>query len=94
MRIEWTETAEADVVAIAEYIEIDNPIAALTIYQEIHHQIARLGEYPYMGRIGRRVGTRELVINRTPFISIYRVERGSIMILRVLHTSQRWPQAL
>jgi hypothetical protein len=35
-----------------------------------------------MGRTGRAPGTRELVINRTPYVAIYRVKRDSIQIVR------------
>jgi toxin ParE1/3/4 len=94
VRIEWTETAEASVLAIADYISIDDPGAALVIHEEIHQQIARLADYPEMGRRGRCAGTHELVINRTPYVVAYRVERAAVVILRVLHAAQRWPTTL
>jgi toxin ParE1/3/4 len=94
VRIEWTETAEASVLAIADYISIDDPGAALAAHDEIHQQVARLADHPHMGRQGRCAGTRELVINRTPYIVAYRVERAAIVILRVLHAAQRWPTTL
>jgi toxin ParE1/3/4 len=78
VRIEWTETAEASVLAIADYISIDDPGAALAVHEEIHQQVARLADHPHMGRQGRCAGTRELVINRTPYIVAYRVERAAI----------------
>lgn len=52
-------------------INIDNPISAFTIYDEIQKQICFLCENPFMGRPGRVSGTRELKINRTPFIVAY-----------------------
>jgi toxin ParE1/3/4 len=47
--------------------------------------------YPLMGRLGRVEGTRELVIANTPYILIYRVKLESVEILRVFHTSKRYP---
>jgi len=44
-----------------------------------------------MGRPGRVVGTRELVIGQLPYIIPYRVRESEIEVLRVLHTSRRWP---
>ncbi|EJU14975.1 plasmid stabilization system [Sphingomonas sp. LH128] len=40
---------------------------------------------------GRCPGARELQIQDTPFILVYRVEETAVLILRVLHTSRRWP---
>jgi toxin ParE1/3/4 len=94
VRIEWIPAAEASALAIAEYISIDDPLAALAVHEEIHRQVALLGDYPLMGRQGRCAGTRELVIARTPYIVAYRIERLAVVVLRVLHGAQRWPTAL
>ena len=44
------------------------------------------------GLPGRVDGTRELVIDRTPYIAAYRVAGVTVQILRVLHGAQRWPE--
>jgi len=44
-----------------------------------------------MGRPGRKKGTRELVISRTPFVVVYRAKGPRIEIIRLLHGAQRWP---
>ena len=49
---------------------------------------------PEIGRPGRIEGTRELIIQQTPYIAAYRIERNSVRILRVLHGAQRWPDAM
>lgn len=45
-----------------------------------------------MGSVGRKQGARELVINRTPFIVVYRIKGKRIELLRLLHGSQQWPK--
>jgi toxin ParE1/3/4 len=45
-----------------------------------------------MGRPGRVTGTRELVVDGTPYILPYRVRNRVVQILRVLHGARRWPQ--
>lgn len=52
-----------------------------------------LAEYPMAGPEGRQPGTRELVINRTRYVVVYRIAYGEVHILRVLHSAQEWPPA-
>jgi toxin ParE1/3/4 len=91
MFLDWTDAAEADAGAILEYIAQDNLSAAYEAYEEIRRQAARLVEYPQIGRTGRKRGTRELVILRTPFVVAYRLKGKRVELLRVLHGAQQWP---
>ena len=52
-----------------------------------------LADHPEAGRRGRLGGTRELVIPRTAFLPIYRIDREAqtVEILRLLHGAQQWP---
>lgn len=45
-----------------------------------------------MGREGRVEGTRELVIDRSPYIAVYSILGETVRILRVLHGAQKWPE--
>jgi toxin ParE1/3/4 len=91
MRVEWTPRAGSDREAAIEYIAQDSVNAALNQLDEIEGQTDRLADYPKLGRPGRAKGTRELVVNRTPFIVVYRIQGGVVQILRVLHGAQQWP---
>lgn len=88
----WSPEAIADLVALRTYIERDNPAAARRIALQIVQAVETLlPANPEMGRPGRVLGTRELVIVRTPFIVPYRVRGGAIEVLRVFHGARRWP---
>lgn len=87
----WLRRAIADRDAQLDYIAQDNPGAAIEQGDRIAHQVALLAEHPQMGRAGRKQGTRELVISRTPFIIVYRVRSERIELLRLLHGAQQWP---
>ena len=65
MRIEWRNKAYKDALDIVDYIDIENPVAAFGVYEEIHKQISLPSEHPQIGRPGRISGTRELTINKT-----------------------------
>lgn len=94
MKLEWLPRASAARQAAIEYIAEENPQAALGQLEEIERQTDLLPLQPDMGRAGRKKGTRELVINRTPFILVYRVKRraGRIEVLHFLHGAQQWPK--
>lgn len=89
----WLRRAIADRDAQLDYIAQDNPVAAIEQGDRIAHQVALLAEHPEMGRAGRKQGTRELVISRTPFVIVYRVRGERIELLRLLHGAQQWPKA-
>lgn len=92
MRLRWTEHASRDLDGIFEYIAQDHPAAGTRVVLELIDQVeARLMENPAAGRPGRVMGTRELVIGGLPYVIPYRVVESEIQVLRVLHTSRRWP---
>lgn len=95
MRLRWTRLAEQDLDAIAQYIGQDSPASAARVVLELIDQAETLlPRNPAIGRPGRVIGTRELVIGSLPYIIAYRVRDKDLEILRVLHTSRAWPQEL
>lgn len=92
MRLEWSHFARADRDAIFDYLEADSPQAAITVDERIREQVEGLPQFPESGPPGRIDGTRELVIQRTPYIAAYHVTGDTVRILRVLHGAQQWPE--
>ena len=92
MRLRWTKLASQDLDDIAEYIGQDSPAAACRVVLELMERAEfTLVTHLAAGRAGRLLGTRELVIASLPYVIAYRVSERQIEILRVLHTSRRWP---
>jgi toxin ParE1/3/4 len=91
MRIAWTEPALRDLAFAREYIARDNSLAANQQIDRVFGAVAGLLRFPEIGRPGRRGGTRELAISRTPYLVAYRLRGDTIEILRVMHGRQRWP---
>jgi toxin ParE1/3/4 len=94
MRIVWTEPAVHDLAAARAYIARDNPPVADRQVERVLAAVAGLLQFPEIGRPGRRAGTRELVVSRTPYVVAYRLRADAIEVLRVMHGRQRWPDAL
>lgn len=91
MSIRWTESAANQIESIFEYIASDSADAAVRTILRIQEAIDRVEKMPYSARIGRRNGTRELVVAGTPYIVVYRIHEEAIQILRVVHGAQNWP---
>jgi len=91
VKLQWLPRARAARKAAIDYIAQDNPRAAIGQLDEIERQTDLLLLQPELGRIGRKQGTRELIISRTPFIVVYRIRGECIELLQFLHGAQQWP---
>ena len=86
----WTPEAVQDRDDIYDYIEADNPIAALSLDESFSDKARYLMDHPGLGRKGRVAGTRELVVHRN-YILVYDAAGNSVRILRVIHAALQWP---
>ena len=94
MQIRWQDDAINDLIQIRRFIAMDNPSAAARVANRIRSTGPELANQPGMGRPGRVPGTRERVLVDFPYTIAYRVEENSVVILRVLHTSRKWPETM
>lgn len=92
MRVRWTTPAREELVSAYEYIATDNRRAAARTVDRIWKSTEMLGKHPMAGREGRVTGTRELVVQGTPFLVAYRVAGAEIEILAVMHAARKWPE--
>ena len=93
MKVRWTRLALDDLNHAREYIEVENPAAAEKVIERIKKAVSFLSRHPELGRSGRVVGTRELVIPGTPFVLPYRVSKTRVEILALIHGARRWPDS-
>jgi toxin ParE1/3/4 len=92
MKLIWSKAAMRDLFELALYIARDSEQAAQSVEERIHEEAKVLSRFPRNGRIGRVSGTRERVVDKTPYILAYRIVSGRIRILRVYHGARRWPK--
>jgi toxin ParE1/3/4 len=91
MGLKWSERAISDMQAIFDQIVVDSPQNALLVDERISEQALGLVSFAGIGRNGRTKDTRELVIQRTPYIVVYREVESDVEVLAVVHGKQRWP---
>lgn len=90
MELFWTPEATQDRDEIYDYIEADNPAAALALDELFAEKADRLIDHPDLGRPGRVAGTSELVGHQN-YILVYDVADNRVRVLRVLHAARQWP---
>ncbi len=90
LKVEWTHPALADLIEAQTYISQENPQAAKNVAQKVWEASQKLTENPEIGRAGHVDGTREWVVQQTPYLIVYRVKDERIEILRVWHSKQNW----
>ncbi len=91
MRIEWLPVAARNREQQLDYLAERNPGAAIKMGDAIEFAVGQLADHPQLGRPGRVGGTRELVVSGSPYVIAYRIEPTAVVILRLLHGSQKWP---
>jgi toxin ParE1/3/4 len=94
MRVIWSPRAVQHLRALREYIARDSEGNAAMVAKRILSAVELLQIQPAIGRPGRSLGTRELVVPDTPYVIPYRVRRERLELLAVFHGRQRWPDRL
>ena len=81
----WTEPALQDLTAIADYIALDNVVAAKQLVQKIFTKVEQLASFPQSGRVPPELDDlayRELVIS--PCRVFYKQRADQVIILFVM----------
>ncbi len=94
MQVTWLDKAIHDLIMIKSYIQAHNPDASRKVGQTITEIATLLAQHPEMGRLRPCGKIRELIIPGLPYILPYRIRKEEVQILRVLHTSRKWPYEL
>jgi toxin ParE1/3/4 len=94
MRIVWSRRAVQHLSEIRSYIARDHPQAARGVAARILEGVDLLAGHPHIGRPGRVIGTRELVVSGTPYVIPYRVKEDRLELIAVFHGKQKWPERL
>ncbi len=89
VEIVWSVLERTRLREIRAYVAQDKPEAAERLAIRIVAMDETLRNHPHLGRIGAEPGIRELVIGRTPYIVLYRVQGQRVVISTIWHGAQR-----
>jgi len=89
VEIVWSVLARSRLQEIRAFVAKDKPDPAARLATRIVAVVENLGEHPYLGRAGAEPGIRELVIGGTPYIVLYSVRPGRVIVSTIWHGAQR-----
>jgi addiction module RelE/StbE family toxin len=88
MKLRWSQRALADLQRLADRIAADDkPLAAQAFVEAIADRVARLEEFPLLGRQGRLDDTRELIVHKN-YLVTYRLRADEVQLLQVWHVAR------
>jgi toxin ParE1/3/4 len=88
MNIRRLPQAIRDVDDIWLYIARHDPDAATRLVERIVSSVARLADYPESGPSRPEIGAGARSVTVGNYLVLYRVERNSVDIVRVVHAAQ------
>ena len=88
MKIRRLPQAIRDVDEIWLYIARHDPDAATRLVERLVSSVARLADYPESGPARPEIGAGVSSITVGNYLVLYRVERDSVDIVRVVHGAQ------
>lgn len=88
MRLSFARSAASDLEAIIDHVSRDDPALAKKVFAKIRESARRLAEFPHLGRPGRIMGTRELVLPTYPYILVYTANTREVTVVAVFHAAR------
>ena len=77
--------AEADIEAIANYINTDSPLAARKWLDDLYEHFHRLGDMPGIGALRPEISLRLRLFPFGSYLVLYHEEAHGIDVIRVVH---------
>lgn len=89
MNIFWAEEAQKDFDQAIAYLQERSRNAADRLGERILKSVAQLERFPEIAPRSRHRGLRQLVVPKTPYLIVYRIEWDVVEIQAVIHSSQK-----
>jgi toxin ParE1/3/4 len=89
-RVTWSRRSRTDLVELRRFVK--NPAKAKAVAARLLAIAEHLEKHPELGHVGVVPGTRELIVDGTPFILIYTVsdDRNDVIVLGVVDGRRDW----
>ncbi len=88
MEVVWSRGATRQVEAIGAYIARDSPDNARSVVARLYAAADLLGDFPGLGEASDVPNVRSWKVPDLPYRLFYRVRRGRLTVVRVVHGRQ------
>ena len=85
----WTERAISTLELELDYYGQINPKLAEELSQIIKNNVESISAMPSIGRPGKKLNTRELILAKYPYIMAYRVRNEVLEIISIIHQQRK-----
>jgi plasmid stabilization system protein ParE len=97
MKVRLLPRAQQDLLEIDAWLERERPFARGRVVEALLEGLARLERLPLTGPVARdevlrRRGYRTLA--RKPYVTFYRVQGSTVLVVRILHQRRSWRHLL
>lgn len=89
MAVKFRDRAEADLVAIADYIAADNPRRAISFVDELIDRCLAIADNPLAPRERPEIGPGVRIVVYGKYLLIYRTVDDEVLILRIVHGARK-----
>jgi toxin ParE1/3/4 len=89
LKLRWSNRALARLDNIGAYIARDNPVRAESFVKELRKKVDIL-KSQQLGTAWQVFGTKQYVLHPN-YIAIYRVKKGEVQIITILHSARERP---
>lgn len=90
VQVVWSEPAIGDLDAIADYIAIENPVAAAELVRRVFRHVEQLADHPESGSRPQELKrSRYRQIVEPPCRVFYRFDGQSVIVLHVMRSERR-----
>ena len=87
--IVWSDSALADLEAIADWVALANPVAAASLVQRVLDHVAQLADHPESGsRVRELKRSRYRQLIEPPCRVFYRFDGRTVFILQVMRSER------
>lgn len=91
MQLTWSEVALDEYDAQLFYLALENEELGVKTQGLLEAALSHLLVFPGIGRAGRCPGTFEFTVKKAPLLIVYEVQKDTLTVLRILHTSRDYP---
>ncbi len=93
MKIRLANAAMRDLRDARNFIASDDAVAADVVIGRLQKAVDLIGERPAIGRSTPQQKVREWSVPGLPYLIPYRIQDEVIEVLRIWHTTRKWPDA-